>query len=276
MEKEGMRLSQPEQLIFKVLGHRHNLADIHNKDSKTFQATKRHINSFRLNETTQLFKNLIEGLAQDNDTWDVDRRDGAVELLKMVNYPFLTEPSTIARTYAKAIESQNTNSDPYGSIYSLREIAPLISSVTQENIEENEQIAKAWTSLKKRTKSNPDWTYLHDKAGELKKMFKYSPEQDELECKKKAPRALEDRLKIAKNLFEKDKSVSYVAEEFGVVLDRARKYRRILQARGEIKSRNTRRDELLEQMKTLKTQGLSKRKIGKMLGVSHSTVERYI
>ena len=78
------------------------------------------LETFSGDERTHLVKSLIIGISKDDALWNVDKRDGAVEILKIVDFKE-TDVEDIWSSYKEQISNRFGTVNPYGWVFSLLE-----------------------------------------------------------------------------------------------------------------------------------------------------------
>jgi len=144
--EEEIVIDRPGQVIKKFLDNKQSLkillSDTEEKENILDDAS-RDINHLTTDETVLFLGLVLNGLSRDDEEWDVDKRDGAFELLTIVDFGSV-QSAKLYRYYLNAVSFQGANSDPYGSIYSLLQTGKLIAAYFPPGENTRIDVSTAW------------------------------------------------------------------------------------------------------------------------------------
>lgn len=115
-------------LLQGILGDAQTLSTLLSKSDAREDILDRASNEFAAfneAETGTFVRLVLGGLAQENEEWDQDRRDGALELLELTDLGKL-RPDHLVEDYVAAVATQSEDSDPYGTISGLLDVGEIL------------------------------------------------------------------------------------------------------------------------------------------------------
>jgi len=102
--------------------------------------------TFNEEETKSLVSTLLNGLARDDKEWNVDRRDGALEILQLIDFSKIDKKGLL-KLYLDNVSTQTSESDPYGSIYSLSVAGEIMAYYFPIGEDTKIQLASTWNRV---------------------------------------------------------------------------------------------------------------------------------
>jgi len=143
-------VDRPTALIAKTLGDAkalYSLLSVKGDEKENMlDAISHELTSFDDVETTSLVKFLIRGLAKDDEEWNVDKRDGALEILGIADLAKVNR-DTLLQEYQTAVLQQHKDSDPLGSISSLLEAGKVIGPSLPFGEDAIEDVKLVWDNV---------------------------------------------------------------------------------------------------------------------------------
>ncbi len=120
--------------------------------------------TFNEEETKSLASTLLNGLARDDDEWNVNRRDGALEILQLIDFSKI-DKKELLKLYLDSVSAQTSESDPYGSIYSLSVAGEIIAYYFPIGEDTKRQLTSAWNKVSEYFKDKKEDYELVQKQG---------------------------------------------------------------------------------------------------------------
>lgn len=153
MERElDIPKDRPAILLESTLGNRetlHHLLSLRSSaKEKVLDEASKEIEALDHAETGRLVQLIFNGLSREDEEWDVNKRDGALELLWLIDFEKVGR-NQLEKDYLNAVATQNSDSDPYGSIHSLLDAGQIISDHLPFGVETEDKLAIAWGKVEK-------------------------------------------------------------------------------------------------------------------------------
>lgn len=121
------------------------------------QEAKTAIDGLNEEQTTNLVVRLVNGMGQDdNHVWTVNRRDGALEMLKLVNLEKVDKEKA-QDTLFESMKGQPFDVDPLSSPYSLIEAAAILVPQLPATKETRDGFIHAANVMSKKVKKTEGW-----------------------------------------------------------------------------------------------------------------------
>lgn len=140
---------RPTKLIESILGDRNKLRAILSQSDETdvvLDEASSGIATLNVGETITFVRTILNGLTRDDGIWNVDRRDGAIELLSVTDLDRI-QRHQLLRDYLGAVQTQTADSDPYGSISSLLRAGGVFDEHLPLDGGTRTQIDSAWNKI---------------------------------------------------------------------------------------------------------------------------------
>lgn len=162
---------RPARLLQNALGDSKNLQRvISGKNPRFNEILKKGVDSLDEVESQNLLSRIFSGLATEGGDWNQDRRDGAIEVLKLVDMSRLPT-DFVYRTYIDQLHQINRRADPYGSVTSLLEAGKVILPVISDEPARLPNLQDAWQEVAGRFGSafgvTPEEEYIKGEVGKL-------------------------------------------------------------------------------------------------------------
>lgn len=167
MERKSYHPTAPEIFIRQFLGDGVILKSLLHAQDTPLKRAQKAIHSLNDYEVTDLAAQLINGLGQEeskNRFWNVDRRDGALLLLKEVPLG-VTDIEKVQEEYLGAVGKIDVDSDPFGSVDSLLEAGKVVSPFFVDTPHAKYQVKRAWRRVAKEVfKDSEEWKAVAPKT----------------------------------------------------------------------------------------------------------------
>lgn len=137
---------RPTLLLESILGNRKTLRTILSRsEERETILDKASVSIIALDatEATTFTKTILRGLATEDTQWNQDRRDGALEILPLVDLGKIRQEE-LTQSYIEAVASQNGDSDPYGTISGLGEAGKIVGPFLPPGAQTRERVNGAW------------------------------------------------------------------------------------------------------------------------------------
>lgn len=147
--EQEINRDRPTELIESILGDQNKLRAILSQSDEAdvvLDQASSSVAALSVSETTTFVKTLLNGLTKDDGIWNVDRRDGAIELLLVTDLNRIRRDQLL-RDYLAATQTQTTDSDPYGSIASLLHAGGVFEDHFPIGEVTRTQIGSAWNKI---------------------------------------------------------------------------------------------------------------------------------
>lgn len=129
-------------------------------------------------EKTDIASFLIQGLGQDNTVWEQNRRDGALDLLFLIDFNDI-DVAKVASVLRRAIKDQPSSADPLGSIYSLSRAHEFIIPHIPSRNKIKYKIFEEWDELRDRIIDKDGWSVAAVHVEALRPKKRLTPQQIE-------------------------------------------------------------------------------------------------
>lgn len=145
---EKSTLSPTELILYNYVQSEQNLQKLLKGDKQFTDKIKPEIQGLKIVDSNELVKTIFESLGREDDKWDQDRRDGALEILKLVDFEKV--PYKVYETYVECVKKQAEIAEPdvYGSISSLLEGGKILAAKVATNPGDQSKVYWVWSDLR--------------------------------------------------------------------------------------------------------------------------------
>ena len=125
------------------------------------------IKSLDQDSTRAFIKNIFDGLSREDEYWDDNRRDSALELLRLVNPAKVLHKQTL-QDYLGAVSKLNKDSEPLGSISSLLDAGIILKPHFPWGQLTVDRVENAWGKVADNfAGQKPDFDFIEEQAGKI-------------------------------------------------------------------------------------------------------------
>lgn len=126
-------------------------------------------------DTNLLTRTVLQGISRESPQWDVDRRDGGIELLRLIN-PEKLDPKAVYSAYENAIQRQTDKSDVYGTVYSVLEAGKVLAGKIPIFVSNERALRSVLSQMKTLFSSQEYGEYLTGEIEQIASQFKILPD----------------------------------------------------------------------------------------------------
>lgn len=156
---------EPQEQIIDTFLNEYSVKNFFNSNSEEWTVIRGvatlDIRELSPDQTTDLARRLIQIIGID-DPAQVDRRDGALELLSRINFEQV-DIDSVQDTYVEALKSQTEESDTLGSAYSLYEAGTVLEPHFSRDYLTKRAVTSAWSSIHEQHKEDPEWQSIAER-----------------------------------------------------------------------------------------------------------------
>lgn len=140
------------------------------RNSGLISDAKKRFGAYSPDETTELAGILINTIGSDAIE-DIDRREGALQLLQAVPFSEKVKPETLLEMYTGVLNKRGESSDPLGGVYSLIEAGTVLLPRFPLTPESQSALNDTLATTANKFESKPGWNAISPEIEKLKEMM---------------------------------------------------------------------------------------------------------